>query len=329
MLIQILDANNKAWPMQLNMKAGTWSVDGARDPGSPFGLFAQGVSKRGSNGDLTLVTALWDLVLEAAPRYDPDPSRSSGTVRVSNSSIGPWEGGALRWRQSSAKKGAAADLLPTRTGDLRADIEATLRVLLPCTLGDSKWDLIQPGSKAQVEAKTYPKPGTSCLILPGFITQHFGATPHSWAFKGNRRNAEFSAYMNARSLSGTNRVRDQGKKFSAWIKADGLQLPKRGDIYVLLDRDAKGVALTDRDKDGVGHVGVVLNASASSWETADLGQGTGWDGSITRREYHAGIGELFGQANQPGATKFRVVAGWVNVDAYFPNYATQVAGGGF
>ena len=131
--------------------------------------------------------------------------------------------------------------------------------------------------------------------------------------------------MKSRSLNGTGRVRDKGKQFNAWVKATGSNLPRPGDVYALLDRDAKGIALTDRDKDGIGHVGIVLTAGPTLWETADLGQKAGWDGEITTREYHAGIGELFGQTNQPGATKFRVVAGWVNVEDYFPGYKGQMA----
>lgn len=274
-----------------------------------------------------LVTGLWDLVLENAPRTDADALRTKGTVSINNSRVGPWTRGLLAWSAQPVGGGGAAKkvAMPLRTGSLRDDIVAAMRSLLPCSLGDARWDIIQPGSQKQVADGTYSKPGTSCLILPGFVTSYVGAVPHGWSFKGARRNTETEAYMNTRSLNGTGRVRDQGRKFSAWTQVNGNSLPRPGDIYALLDRDAKGIALTNRESDGIGHVGVVLNAGPNIWETADLGQGKGWDGSITTREYHAGIGELFGQSNQPGATKFRMVAGWVNVDDYFPNYKAQMA----
>lgn len=327
--IELIDATRKSWPVSVDLPKATWTTTVELSANTPFSLFARGNARRNAAGDIVLLTGLWDIVLENAPRTDHDAARSKGSVRVENCQVGPWTRGMFSWAQRSAGTGVDKNTkgLPKRTGSLRNDIVATVRAVMPCSLGDDNWDLIEPGSEKQVAEKTYSKPGTSCLILPGFISRHFGAVPYGWAFKGTKRVDEVKNYMNKRSLSGTNQVRTRGKSFNAWTQATGNNLPRPGDIYVLLDRDAKGAALTQRDTDGVGHVGVVLNAGNSSWETADLGQGTGWVGNISpSREYHAGIGELFGQTNQPGATKFRVVAGWVDVDRYFPDYAQQVLG---
>ena len=329
MNFQIIDPLQTAWPVEVDLASSSWTADVAMAAGTPFGIFPRGQARRDGDGNIVLVTGLWSLVLENSPRTDADATRPKGSVRIENSLIGPWTRGVLSWvsvaSAPAAQTGIGKDGMPRRTGSLRADIVATMRALMPCSLGDAKWNRIEPGSAKSVADKKYTKVGTSCLILPGFVSKHFGAEPYSWAFKGQRRIDEHDAYMKSRSLNGTGRVRDKGKQFNAWVKATGSNLPRPGDVYALLDRDAKGIALTDRDKDGIGHVGIVLTAGPTLWETADLGQKAGWDGEITTREYHAGIGELFGQTNQPGATKFRVVAGWVNVEDYFPGYKGQMA----
>lgn len=328
MLLTIQDQSKQTWQVKCDLKKSAWeAAGGTGGPASPLALFPKGRCVREANGSLRLVTALWDLLLVDAPRAEGDLSRPAGEVSFTNSRVGDWERGPLRWLNGTGPEPLKeSELLPKRTGDLRTDIEAALRAVMPCSLGDKKWDVIEPGSARDVEAGKYNKVGTSCVILPGFITRYAGAVPHGLQFKGNKRNTEMLDYMNRRSLAGTTTGRTKGTRDGSWIKADGIRLPKKGDIYGLLDRNAQGVALTNRDTDYIGHVGVVLRASQTSWETADLGQGGGWDGNITVREYHSGVGELFGQTNQPGKTKFRIVAGWIDAERYFPEYARLIKG---
>lgn len=329
MLLTIQDQSKQSWQVKLDLKGASWQAagGGAAQPGSPLALFPKGRLVREASGSVRLVTALWDLLLIDAPRNEGDQSRPGGEITVANSRVGPWDRGPLRWLNGSGPEPLKeSDLLPRRTGDVRADIVAALRALMPCRLGDKKWDVIEPGSAKQVADGKYTKVGTSCVVLPGFVSRYAGAVPHGLQFKGAQRNREVQAYMERRSLAGTTTGRTKGSRDGSWIKADGKRLPRPGDIYGLLDRDSRGVALTNRDTDYIGHVGVVLRATPTSWETADLGQGNGWEGNITVREYHAGVGELFGQANHPGLTKFRVVAGWIDAERYFPEYARLVKG---
>ncbi len=326
MLLTIQDQSKQAWQVKLDLKASAWETT-AKGPqaGSPFALFPKGKLVVEKNGSVRLVTALWDLLLIDAPRNETDQTRPGGEVSVTNCRTGNWDRGPLRWLNGTGPEPLKeSELLPKRTGNLRSDIVAALRALMPCTLGDKKWEVIQPGTQKELADGTYKKVGTSCVILPGWVSMYAGAVPHGLSFKGNKRVQETGDYQTRRSLAGTTTGRTKGSRDGSWIKADGIRLPRPGDIYGLLDRDAKGVALTNRDTDYIGHVGVVLKASATSWETADLGQGSGWEGNITHREYHAGVGELFGQTNQPGQSKFRIVAGWIDAERYFPEYSKLI-----
>lgn len=328
MLLTIQDQSKQSWQVNVDLKTSAWQAAGSSTPaGSPLALFPKGRVVREADGSLRLVTALWDLLLVNAPRQEGDLTRPSGEINVANSRIGAWDRGPLRWLAGSGPEPLKeSELLPKRSGILRTDLEAALRALMPCRLGDKNWDVIEPGSRNLVEKGAYTKVGTSCVILPGFVSRYAGAVPHGTQFKGQKRIDEIEAYMKRRSLAGTTAVRTKGIRDGAWVKADGVKLPKTGDIYTLLDRDSKGVALTNRDTDYIGHVGIVMRATPTFWETADLGQGGGWEGNITIREYHKGVGELFGQTNQPGQTKFRVVAGWVDAEKYFPEYQKLVRG---
>ena len=336
MQLTIQDSSNQAWPVKVDFKAASWDASGAKGSGSPFPLFTSGKVVRDAGGNLRLVTALWDLLLIAAPQSEADKGRTAGDISVTNCRTGPWDRGPLRWTTGAAAATPAdtgpekikdSKLLPARTGNVRTDICAAVRALMPCCLGDDKWDVIQPGSKKQVEGGTYYKTGTSCVVLPGWVTSYAGSVPHGMQFKGTKRVDEVAAYQKRRSLSGTTTGRTKGRVDGSWIKADGTRLPREGDIYCLLDRNEKGQQLTNKDTDYIAHIGVVLKATQTHWETADLGQGSGWSGAIVRREYHAGIGELFGETlqNKPGMTKFRIVAGWVDVERYFPDYSRLVA----
>ena len=328
MLLTLQDQSKQSWPVTLDLKGASWqAAGGGMQNGSPLALLPRGRLVRELDGSLRLVTALWDLLLSDAPRDEGDQSRPGGEVTVANSRAGAWGRGPLRWLNGSGPEPQQeSELLPARTGEVRTDIVAALRALMPCRLGDRKWDVIEPGSARQVADGQYAKVGTSCGLLPGFVARYAGAVPHGLPFEGAQRNREMQAYLERRSLAGTTAGRTRGLRDGSWIKADGTRLPRPGDIYGLLDRDAKGVAPSNRDTDDIGHVGVVLRATPTSWETADLGQGNGWEGNITVREYHAGAGELFGQANLPGLTKFRVVAGWIDAERYFPEYTRLIRG---
>ena len=208
------------------------------------------------------------------------------------------------------------------TAGIREKLIARLRELLPCSLagkaqepkdprrkGVTKWDSIS-GSLEKFA-------GTSCGSLPQFVTMFLGAEPLR---KGKGSDAKaMEDYMKVRSLSGTNAVRTKGLKYGAWVDAAPGLRPKMGDIYALLGRNDAGDRLTKRDTDGIAHVGVILTAQGTNWTTADLGQGDGFAGKIdVARPYIEDGGLLYGEVKQGGKDHYRVLAGWVDIDRYFP-----------
>jgi hypothetical protein len=104
-----------------------------------------------------------------------------------------------------------------------------------------------------------------------------------------------------RAIGGTDGVRTAGVRHGAWVEAGGDARPRPGDIYALLDD-----GVTDRADGDIWHVGVVVDASAEEWVTADAGLGDGWAADYVTRPYDAEAGTLSGE----------IVAGWIDVDRY-------------
>lgn len=91
----------------------------------------------------------------------------------------------------------------------------------------------------------------------------------------------------------------------AWVDAGGwINRPKPGDFYAI--GNAAG---------GIDHVGVIVSASGSTWETADAGQGTLLEqqAAYVNREYDSGAVTLGGPLGG------RPLAGWLDIDAYMRN----------
>ena len=93
-----------------------------------------------------------------------------------------------------------------------------------------------------------------------------------------------------------------------YVEADGVQSPKPGDIIVLRNGFGRGSA------GSVGHVGILVDASATVWQTADGGGGALPDqtASVTRRtvRFENAIAIL----KSPTDGKEKQLDGWVDLD---------------
>jgi hypothetical protein len=245
---------------------------------------------------------LWDkarniAIVWNAPKAALDFSNKNGQARLYDPVDPNYKDGIVNWSiDIPASTEAAARAAFLATLPLRPRLMAILREVLPCTYDDKNYKKIAPGLTKQ--GGNY----TTCGSLPGFVTSELGGRP---------RGKGWDAYMRVRSLNGTNIVRDKGIQYGAWVEGGGSKRPKPGDIYALLNWEK-----TDRLKDGISHVGVIIDSTGDTWRTADMGQGTGYDGKIdTPRSYKSATGELWGESNQGGG--YRYLAGWVDIEKYF------------
>jgi hypothetical protein len=246
---------------------------------------------------------LWDqlrntVIFHDAPRNGIDFKHSSGHARIYDPKDTAFKDGKISWSTNfapAAESAEAQELSP-----LRIKLIKLLNEVLPCVYESAKYDRIT--GKLRKNSPGVGAGYTTCGSLPGFVSSELGGKPLG---KG------WEAYMKKKSLNGTNLVRTRGIQYNAWVEADLIKRPKPGDIYALLDKN-----LTDRLKDGIAHVGVIMDSSGSVWKTADMGQGGGFDGKINvERPYNATEGKLFGETNQGGG--YRMLAGWVDIDKYF------------
>jgi hypothetical protein len=109
-------------------------------------------------------------------------------------------------------------------------------------------------------------------------------------------------------------VRDEGKAHGAWVDAASGRRPKLGDIYL--------TAYIDGPQAGwVAHTGIVLDATGTTWTTADAGQGPREKPRAERvqRQYDATTQTL------SRGTDRRKLLGWINLDAWpFPRSARPI-----
>ena len=84
-----------------------------------------------------------------------------------------------------------------------------------------------------------------------------------------------------------------------WVPFAGGNRPLPGDIYVLWEPGKPGTFQ---------HVGVILDATGSTWTTCDAGQGNGWQSGIVTRQFE-GDGMMTGEQGKTGQ-----LAGWVDLD---------------
>lgn len=127
-------------------------------------------------------------------------------------------------------------------------------------------------------------PGTTCGALPGYVGLRLGdpgGITH-WGVEG---------------------VRIEGKKAGAWVPATGRNRPKLGDFFGTCETPG-GILV---------HVGVIVDASESTWRTADAGQGT------REHQQAAYVNRLYDPASNTFqrtdyAAPPRYLAGWYDLD---------------
>jgi hypothetical protein len=123
---------------------------------------------------------------------------------------------------------------------------------------------------------------------------------------------------------GTTGVPGWAKKLGAFVVADGTNLPKPGDLFVLRDKKIPD----DTRLANVAHVGTIIEVnkdgeSGTVWVTADGGQGAAWKQTAVcmcrkaeRKKTKAGARIcLKGPSNTVGdSPECRVIGGWVDLD---------------
>ena len=157
---------------------------------------------------------------------------------------------------------------------------AAVGEVVPAVYGEERFARLAPGYSPEI-LKKFPT-FTTCGYLPAFIARQLGA-------RGRILQA------------GTNLLRDEGRTRGAWVEWRPGRLPKPGDLYALVN--AAG---------GVVHVGVVVAADHTRWETADAGQGTRERQRTERviRAFNSSMGAL------ASGTSTKRVGGWIDIDAF-------------
>jgi peptidoglycan hydrolase-like protein with peptidoglycan-binding domain len=84
-----------------------------------------------------------------------------------------------------------------------------------------------------------------------------------------------------------------------WVPFTGANRPLPGDIYVLW---------VHGKPEAFQHVGVIFDATGSTWTTCDAGQGNGWQSGIMKREFESS-GVMTGEQGKKAQ-----LAGWVDLD---------------
>lgn len=190
--------------------------------------------------------------------------------------------GVLALMLSRRFGGALEVLSPLRAAALRAVGE-----VVPSAFPDAKFQQLAPSYKPEdpawremlTKAGVDPDRYTTCGELPRYVGDKIGVN----------------------TKGGLSSVRDLGLQNGAWTVATGANRPKPGDFY-LLAKDPAGREIL--------HVGVIVDASGSTWKTADAGQGghPNQAAAYVDRPYDATAITLGGPA---GA---RYLVGWYDID---------------
>ena len=177
---------------------------------------------------------------------------------------------------------------------------AIVREVCPSAYPDSKFTLLTGG--IDLSSSTLPAGYTTCGSLPAYVARKLG---------GNGMIA----------CGGLDSLRTAAKKAGAWVPGsggfaatlagmygDGPARPQPGDLYALCQGSSPDGLIV--------HVGMIVDASSDLWVTADAGQGKLPDqkAAYSNRRYNSGM--LTGEVTTNGNRPARLVAGWVDLDAY-------------
>lgn len=166
------------------------------------------------------------------------------------------------------------------------------------------------GTVKNAPAGSQPKLGphtTTCGALPGYVAKQLGV-PANLARDGMMS-------------CGLNSVRDAARKQQSWTPnsplfqaMSGGRKPKPGDIYALCETHHPDSILV--------HIGIIVSTGAGpsdmNWWTADSGQGSWPDQEcrLVQRQYIKDTCMMTGESTTGLVRNQRMLAGWVDVDAY-------------
>ncbi|MHB8770673.1 MAG: hemopexin repeat-containing protein [Syntrophales bacterium] len=218
--------------------------------------------------------------------YDKNPERAGSPQPIPSA----WFGSASKPGSSDQAIDSSQPISPKPGSTARREyvIKKLLPSVLPSAYGQPMFTKLTFGLTKDNPNVT---PGyTTCGSLPQYI----------------------ASQLKDQRIRGTNGVRIAGKEKGAWVVADGTNRPLPGDIYALLNKNE-----TDVMNGGIAHVGVIVDASGDEWTTADAGQGDGWAADYVTRKYDPQANTLTGEiVKSGGARPPRVLAGWIDLDAY-------------
>jgi hypothetical protein len=102
-------------------------------------------------------------------------------------------------------------------------------------------------------------------------------------------------------------MRPGAKGLGYYVEVDGVQTPQPGDIIVLRNGVGKGVAAS------VGHVGIVVEAGATEWRTADR-DGTLPDQTASVTTRTVSFDNSIPILKSPTDLKKKQLDGWIDLD---------------
>jgi hypothetical protein len=192
---------------------------------------------------------------------------------------------AAKWGPSIVARlrgpAAPAGSAPPVAGPLSARRLRALSLVaevVPSVYGDDRFKLLAPTWDPATMK------GTSCGYLPCYVG----------------RGLELERAI---SQCGLEQLRTNARAWGAWVEPGEGRLPRPGDPYAIDKIDAAGARV-------VVHVGIVVDASGATWQTADAGQGTHDKQEAKRmaRAYDAAAKTIGGPLGP------RPLAGWCDLD---------------
>jgi hypothetical protein len=327
--------------MQLDFDRGKWSI--VQD-------FEQAWKYVGysSNGTFDVKTDnhviwIWDydnfggrhntVIIWDAPESEGDSKKTLGRARMFDPADKSFKEGVIAWLVEVSPATAAG-----KSNGLTPIRKKVLEIIsgIPFDYYPNVKHKFPSGPPSQaVKDKSAPTPGvkekkvTNCGEFPGWIVARLGGSglPKDLSLKFKD---QWGWYCLTCPMTGwdvwAKKLENQpGRKGKPpiWVPRTKGALPKPGDFYILSP---------DEKKNGFAHIGVFVEASGSTWKTADTGQPSPSPGPATPDGY-TGCYEkrIFNEQKDtvelklPGATLspdvgIRYLKGWIDLDNLFAGW---------
>jgi hypothetical protein len=290
---------------QLDWTKRAWSVGREQGAWWRTGLPERGPFQVRPNGKLWLMepgAGALMVTLDNAPTGPSDHIHKAGEGTLTDVTNPQWPITKLRWSRDGEGAGAAAGLAP-----IRSRAVALCNANLPATGYQEPPNCCEktPGRKKDAAGNT------GCGGFPGWMIRELGREKFikdevvvgkgsKWETKVNVASDTIAWKQMALAIE-----KKRGwPPETLWKAYASGKRPLPGDIYVL-----KGYVPR---MNGIGfrHVGVIVDASGSTWKTADGGQGLGYAVGFNLRPLEADSGKIKGEDQHPAS-----VDGWVDLEA--------------